>query len=392
MSWSKINPIKDHLLPILSIKCLSSHPNNLPLEGLWTNCPRAALHTSQPRSSLHLNLLQEMTTDILSSYSATSNHHTKTTAAKTTACNYHHYKNKDVFLRDWKNGRGKQNISIFTFALAGLENWKRETKIEKYFTCFEAAASHTTTKNTGSLPLSNPQRRQADNTGSTAAAATPTSPPPTSAQVLLDARKNQPCSDSSTSAQVLVDARRICLAPPPRLQSLQHSSFVEQQRNRKNVVRNCYGSEEHEPLDGFQFTPTKIFMERVCLEGGALHDVKYLAFSFGVYFSPILDGFKELYAIVINLALVVLFAQIIYARPLPPLLIATSVLWGKFGNLLRLNNQISLLKTADPFSCSACSAKPCRIAAILWPYISLLKPNSAQLTSTDILHSLNHRL
>ncbi|KAL4582185.1 hypothetical protein LXL04_006727 [Taraxacum kok-saghyz] len=45
----------------------SSHPNNLPLEGLWTNCPQAALHTSQPRLSLHLNFLQEMTTDILSS-------------------------------------------------------------------------------------------------------------------------------------------------------------------------------------------------------------------------------------------------------------------------------------------------------------------------------------
>lgn len=46
-----------------------------------------------------------------------------------------------------------------------------------------------------------------------------------------------------------------------RSQSLQRSSFVEQQRNRKNVIRSCYGSEEHGPLDGFQFTPTKIFME-----------------------------------------------------------------------------------------------------------------------------------
>ncbi|KAI3817857.1 hypothetical protein L1987_11656 [Smallanthus sonchifolius] len=46
-----------------------------------------------------------------------------------------------------------------------------------------------------------------------------------------------------------------------RLPSLQRSSFVDQQRNRKNVVRSCYGSEEIGPLDGFQFTPTKIFTE-----------------------------------------------------------------------------------------------------------------------------------
>ncbi|CAI9295854.1 unnamed protein product [Lactuca saligna] len=46
-----------------------------------------------------------------------------------------------------------------------------------------------------------------------------------------------------------------------RLPSLQRSSFVEQQRNRKNVITSSYGSEENGPPDGFQFTPTKIFME-----------------------------------------------------------------------------------------------------------------------------------
>ncbi|KAL4568340.1 hypothetical protein LXL04_023950 [Taraxacum kok-saghyz] len=59
-------------LQLLKEYLMSSHPNNLPVEVLWKNCPQAALHTSQPRSSL-----QEMTTDILSSKSATSDHHTK---------------------------------------------------------------------------------------------------------------------------------------------------------------------------------------------------------------------------------------------------------------------------------------------------------------------------
>ncbi|KAL8257416.1 hypothetical protein R6Q59_029457 [Mikania micrantha] len=46
-----------------------------------------------------------------------------------------------------------------------------------------------------------------------------------------------------------------------RLPSLQRSRFVDQQRIRKNVTRSCYGSEEIGPLDGFQLTPTKIFLE-----------------------------------------------------------------------------------------------------------------------------------
>lgn len=46
-----------------------------------------------------------------------------------------------------------------------------------------------------------------------------------------------------------------------RLPSLNRSSFVEEKRNRKNVIRSSHGSEENGPLDGFQFTPTKIFME-----------------------------------------------------------------------------------------------------------------------------------
>nr|XP_043633241.1 5-amino-6-(5-phospho-D-ribitylamino)uracil phosphatase, chloroplastic isoform X2 [Erigeron canadensis] len=40
-----------------------------------------------------------------------------------------------------------------------------------------------------------------------------------------------------------------------KLPSLQR---LEQQRNQRKVVRSCYGSDE---IDGFQFTPTKIFME-----------------------------------------------------------------------------------------------------------------------------------
>ncbi|XP_024990243.1 5-amino-6-(5-phospho-D-ribitylamino)uracil phosphatase, chloroplastic isoform X1 [Cynara cardunculus var. scolymus] len=46
-----------------------------------------------------------------------------------------------------------------------------------------------------------------------------------------------------------------------RLSRLQRLSFVDQQRNRKNVIRSSYGSDENGSLDGFQFTPSKIFME-----------------------------------------------------------------------------------------------------------------------------------
>ncbi|KAI7738495.1 hypothetical protein M8C21_016457 [Ambrosia artemisiifolia] len=46
-----------------------------------------------------------------------------------------------------------------------------------------------------------------------------------------------------------------------RLPSLHRSRFHEQEPNRKNMIRNCYGSEDIGPLDGFHLTPTKIFME-----------------------------------------------------------------------------------------------------------------------------------
>ncbi|KAI3735042.1 hypothetical protein L6452_14529 [Arctium lappa] len=46
-----------------------------------------------------------------------------------------------------------------------------------------------------------------------------------------------------------------------RLSRLQRLSLFEQQRNRKNVIRSSYGSDENGSVDGFQFTPSKIFME-----------------------------------------------------------------------------------------------------------------------------------
>ncbi|KAL4573770.1 hypothetical protein LXL04_020587 [Taraxacum kok-saghyz] len=99
--------------------------------------------------------------------------------------------------RDWKLEEGNQNISIFIFALTRKPQPRTQHR----------------TLNTRSLPLSNSQRLSGDNTGSTAAAATPTGH-------LLAAPTSPPLtSHPPTSAQVLLDARRICLAPPPRLQN-----------------------------------------------------------------------------------------------------------------------------------------------------------------------------
>ncbi|XP_071696199.1 uncharacterized protein [Rutidosis leptorrhynchoides] len=64
-----------------------------------------------------------------------------------------------------------------------------------------------------------------------------------------------------------------------RLPSLRRSSFDEQQGIRKTIIRSCYGSEEIGPLDGFQFTPTKIFMEEDFLndrlQEGFLKRIRY---------------------------------------------------------------------------------------------------------------------
>ncbi|XP_024990244.1 5-amino-6-(5-phospho-D-ribitylamino)uracil phosphatase, chloroplastic isoform X2 [Cynara cardunculus var. scolymus] len=64
-----------------------------------------------------------------------------------------------------------------------------------------------------------------------------------------------------------------------RLSRLQRLSFVDQQRNRKNVIRSSYGSDENGSLDGFQFTPSKIFMEEDFLndrlQEGFLKRIRY---------------------------------------------------------------------------------------------------------------------